>query len=283
MTCARRIVCLTEETTETLYLLGEQKRIVGISAYTVRPPTAKKKHPVVSAFIGGSVSKIKALKPDLVIGFSDVQAEFARRLIAEGLTVLITNQRSLTEILATIRLVGGLVGAERRADRLVASLERRLARAETEAKRLKRRPRVYFEEWDEPRITAIRWVSELIALAGGRPLFAGRSKSGRASKERLVSDREILAADPEVAIASWCGKPFDRKAFEARAGYAEMSAVRFGRVHELESSLILQPGPACLTDGLDALRRSMSFNSPAFASRKAASARRVIERVRCGR
>ncbi|OIO07897.1 MAG: cobalamin-binding protein [Elusimicrobia bacterium CG1_02_63_36] len=257
MTGPRRIVCLTEETTETLYLLGEQKRIVGISAYTVRPPQAKKRHPVVSAFIGGCISKIKTLKPDLVVGFSDVQAEFARGLVAEGLNVLITNQRSLKEILETIRLIGNIVGAGGKAKRLAASFERRLVRAETEAKRLARHPRVYFEEWNEPRITAIRWVSELIALAGGRPLFAKKSKSP-SSKGRVVSDAEILKADPEVAIASWCGKPFDRRAFESRPGYAEMSAVRFGRVHELESSLILQPGPACLTDGLDALRRAIS-------------------------
>lgn len=254
MTGARRIVCLTEETTETLYLLGEQRRIVGISAYTVRPPEAKRRHPVVSAFVGGSISKIKKLRPDLVIGFSDVQAEFARALIAEGLTVLITNQRSIREILETVSLVGGIVGAEAKAAKLVAALERRLAKAESAANRLKRRPRVYFEEWDQPRITAIRWVSELIALAGGRPLFAGKSKRPD-SKGRVVSDREILEAEPEVAIASWCGKPFDRASFEARPGYAATPAVRSGRVHEIDSSLILQPGPACLTDGLDALTR----------------------------
>lgn len=250
----RRIVCLTEETTETLYLLGEQKRVVGISAYTVRPPRAQRDKPVVSAFVGGSISKIKKLGPDLVVGFSDVQAEFARKLIAEGLTVLITNQRSLKEILAVIRLIGSIVGAEKKAARLAASFESRLAKAETAAKRLKRRPRVYFEEWDEPRITAIRWVSELIAVAGGRPLFAERSRRA-ASKHRVVSDRAILTADPEVVLASWCGKPFNGEAFASRPGYAAMSAVRRGRVHEVDSNLILQPGPACLTDGLDELSR----------------------------
>ncbi len=250
----QRIVCLTEEPTELLYLLGEEKRIVGISAYTVRPPQAKRDKPIVSAFIGGSIKKIQALEPDLVIGFSDIQAKLASELIAAGLQVLIFNQRSLSEILGVILTIGRLVGAEDRARTLVTSYEARLSAARARAERRPRRPRVYFEEWDDPMITGIRWVSELIEIAGGENVFKDRAEASLA-KDRFVTNEEVLARAPEVVLASWCGKPFDRARFEARPGYAELPAVRAGRVHELDPAIILQPGPACFTDGLDELER----------------------------
>ncbi len=253
----RRIVCLTEEPTEILYALGEQARIVGISAYTVRPPEAKATKPVVSAFIGGSVDKIVALEPDLVIGFSDIQADLARDLIAANLQVLIFNQRSLTQILDVILDLGRLVDARQRAEALVTGYVERLERAATRAARRIARPRVYFEEWDDPAICGIRWVSELIELAGGRDVFAARAH-GKLAKERFVRADEIIAADPEIYLASWCGKPFDRAAALARQAadgtpLSSITAARTGRVHEIPAEIILQPGPACLTDGLDAL------------------------------
>jgi iron complex transport system substrate-binding protein len=252
----RRIVCLTEEPTEILYALGEGDRVVGISAYTVRPPEAKRDKPVVSAFIGGSVKKIAALEPDLVIGFSDIQADLAAELIRANLPVLIFNQRSLQEILDVIVTVGRLVGAQDRAQELVAGYVAGLEAARARGAALPRRPRVYFEEWDEPLITAIQWVGELIEVAGGENVFADRS-NGKLAKERFVSHDEILAARPEVVAASWCGKPFDREAFESREGYDRMEAVREGRVFEIPSEIILQPGPACLTDGLAAIEAAV--------------------------
>lgn len=252
----RRIVCLTEEPTEILYRLGEGERVVGISAFTVRPPEARRDKPVVSAFIGGSVSKITALQPDLVIGFSDIQADLARQLIQANLPVLIFNQRSLQQILDVIVDLGRLVDRKPEAEALVASYVQRLEAAGAVAARRVVRPRVYFEEWDEPMITAIRWVSELIELAGGRSLFGERSL-GKLARERFVTAEEVVREDPEVVLVSWCGKPFDRAAFERRPGFARLSAVRSGRVHEIPSELILQPGPACLTDGLDALLHAL--------------------------
>lgn len=252
-----RIVCLTEETTETLYLLGEGRRVVGISAYTCRPPEARRDKPVVSAFIGGSIQKIKALDPDLVIGFSDIQADLAQRLVAENLQVLIFNQRSVQEILDTILVLGRIVGVEARAQSLVEGYVARLSAAEARAQQRAHRPRVYFEEWDDPMITAIGWVSELIELAGGQNVFRERAQ-GRHARERFVTSDEVLARKPEVYIASWCGKPFDRAAALAREGWSDLPAVKAGRVHELDPAIILQPGPACLTDGLDALERILS-------------------------
>lgn len=249
----RRIVCLTEEPTEILYALGEGERVVGISAYTVRPPEARQDKPVVSAFVGGSVEKIAALEPDLVIGFSDIQADLARDLIAANLAVLIFNQRSLQEILDVVLAVGRLVGREARAEALVAGYVRGLEAAAAESAARTQRPRVYFEEWDDPAICGIRWVSELLELAGGRDVFRERAR-GRQAKERFVNPAEIAAADPEVYLASWCGKPFDRAAALARPGLAGIAAVRAGRVHEIPAEIILQPGPACLTDGLAHLR-----------------------------
>jgi len=253
----RRIVCLTEETTEILYALGEQARIVGISAYTVRPPEAARDKPVVSAFIGGSVRKISALAPDLVLGFSDIQADLARQLIQANLPVLIFNQRSIQQILDVVLDLGRIVNQKARAEALVQGYIARLEHLAAEAARRTARPRVYFEEWDEPMISAIEWVSELIEIAGGRNVFADRAP-GKLARERFVSAEEVLAADPEVVLASWCGKPFERAAFEARPGFSRLAAVTAGRVHEVDPSIILQPGPACLTDGVDALSRLLA-------------------------
>ena len=250
----RRIVCLTEEPTEILYLLGEQERIVGISAFTLRPPEAPRDKPVVSAFVGGSVKKIRALQPDLVIGFSDIQADLAKRLISANLPVLIFNQRSIQQILDVIVDLGRLVDKKAAAEELVRGYVERLERVGAESARRASRPRVYFEEWDEPAIAAIEWVSELIELAGGHNVFRDRAR-GKLARERFVSAEEVVAADPEVVLASWCGKAFDRAAFEARPGFANLAAVQRGRVHEVPAEIILQPGPACLTDGLDFLVR----------------------------
>jgi len=245
----QRIVCLTEEPTEILYALGEQERIVGISAFTVRPPEARRDKPAISGFTGGSVKKIVALQPDLVIGFSDIQAELAKKLIANNLSVLIFNQRSISEILGVITDVGRLVNRAAAAEALVAGYIQRLERAAEVASGRAVKPRVYFEEWDEPMITAIQWVSELVELAGGRNVFADRAR-GKLARERFVSAEEVVRAAPDVVFASWCGKPFDRSLFEARPGFSELPAVREGRVIEVPSPIILQPGPACLTDGL---------------------------------
>ena len=244
-----RIVCLTEEPTEILYALGEDERIVGISAYTCRPPKAADDKKVVSAFIGGSIKKISALKPDLIIGFSDIQAELAHDLIKANLPVLIFNQRSLQEILDVIITIGSIVGRRAEATELVRGYIETIEAAKERTKAQKRRPRVYFEEWDDPRITAIEWVGELIEIAGGENIFADRS-SGKLAKERFVDDEEILEADPEIICASWCGKKVDLDSFEKREGYSEMTAIKNDEIHELEPEIILQPGPACLTDGL---------------------------------
>jgi iron complex transport system substrate-binding protein len=244
-----RIVCLTEEPTEILYGLGEQARIVGISAWTERPARARQSHPVVSAFTGGSVDKIRALEPDLCIGFSDIQGKLARELVEAGLAVLIFNQRSVGEILDVILRVGHLVGA---GDRALEWTDRLRTRLDEVASRDRRnRPRVYFEEWDEPQICGIRWVSELIEIGGGVDVFAERARAGSMAQSRTVTPEEVVQSAPDVVLASWCGKPFDPEAFAARPGFADLPAVREGRVHEVEPAIILQPGPAALTAGLD--------------------------------
>jgi iron complex transport system substrate-binding protein len=244
-----RIVCLTEEPTEILYGLGEQDRIVGISAYTVRPEGAKDAHPVVSAFTGGSVEKIRALDPDLCIGFSDIQGPLARELAEAGLSVLIFNQRSLSEILDVILRVGLLVGAEERARKWVAELQARVRACASRPR--PERPRVYFEEWDDPMICGIRWVSELIEVCGGEDVFSDRARSAAMAAGRTLEPEDVVAAAPEVVLASWCGKPFDREAFISRPGFGELPAVRSGRIHEIDPAIVLQPGPAALTAGLD--------------------------------
>jgi iron complex transport system substrate-binding protein len=251
----RRIVCLTEETTEWLYLLGREDRIVGISGYTVRPRRAREEKPRVSAFLNGKLDRIVALEPDLVIGFSDMQAALADQLIRLGLNVLVTNQRSVAQIFDTLRLVAGLVGAQADGEAWIERCQARHRQIADAAAAWPRRPRVYFEEWDEPMISAIRWVSELIELAGGEDVFAelGRQAMGR---DRVIADAlEPVRRAPELVIGSWCGKKFRPEKVAARPGWSEMPAVRAGRLHEIKSCDILQPGPAALTDGLEQLHR----------------------------
>ncbi len=254
----QRIVCLTEETTEWLYLLGEQDRIVGISGYTVRPRRARQEKPRVSAFLDGKIDRIVELQPDLVIGFSDMQAALADKLIRAGLNVLVTNQRSVAEIFATLRLVAGLVGRPSEAEAWITACQRRHREIAEAASGWPRRPRVYFEEWDEPMISAIAWVSELIGIAGGEDVFAelGRQRMGR---DRVIADPlEPVRRAPELIVGSWCGKKFRPERVAARPGWQDVPAVRDGRLHEIKSCDILQPGPAALTDGLEQLHRSFA-------------------------
>jgi len=245
-----RIVCLTEETTETLYLLGEERRVAGISGYTVRPARARREKPRVSAFVSANVEKILALRPDLVIGFSDIQADIARDLIKRGLNVLVFNQRSVAEILAMIRTLAAMVGAAERGAKLIAELEAGLEAIRARASRFALRPRVYFEEWDEPMISGIGWVSELIGIAGGEDIFADLARAPDA-RGRIVADpSEVVRRRPDIIVASWCGKKFRPERLRARPGWSEIPAVRDDRVFEIKSAEILQPGPAALTDGV---------------------------------
>ncbi|MGB8365927.1 MAG: cobalamin-binding protein [Rhizomicrobium sp.] len=247
----RRIVCLTEETTETIYLLGEQDRIVGISGYTVRPPQARTEKPKVSAFTSAKIEKILALKPDLVLGFSDLQASIASDLVSAGLEVHFFNQRSIEEILRMIEIVGAFVGAPEKALLLAEGYRRRLDKTRAVAAKLVRAPIVYFEEWGDPMISAIRWVSELIEIAGGRDCFPELSHS-HGAKGRVIADAaEIVRRKPDIVIGSWCGRRFPVDLVKARAGWDAIPAVIHGCVHEIKSSEILQPGPAALTTGLD--------------------------------
>jgi iron complex transport system substrate-binding protein len=245
-----RIVCLTEETVETLYLLGEEERIVGVSGYAVRPARVRKEKPRVSAFTSADIPKILALKPDLVMTFSDLQADIAAELIRAGIAVHAFNQRRIAGILDMVRTVGALVGAADRADELVAGYEERISRLAGSATAA--RPRVYFEEWDEPLITGIGWVSELIEIAGGEDCFAHlRDRQG--ARDRIIQHADVIAAAPEIIIGSWCGKKFRPEKVAARRGWEGVPAVAGGRLHEIKSTLILQPGPAALSDGLDRL------------------------------
>jgi iron complex transport system substrate-binding protein len=252
----QRIICLTEEPTEILYALGEEHRIVGISAYTERPAQARIDKPVVSAFIDGSVPKIVALKPDLIIGFSDIQSKLAAKLIAANQQVLIFNQRSIQEIFDVIVNIGRLVAKAEEAQELVRQYIKNIETCQDRTTKRNKRPRVYFEEWPDPMISGIQWVSELIEIAGGQDVFEDR-KAGKLAKDRFVTSEEVIAADPEVFLASWCGKPFDRAQVESRKGWSTISALQTGRIHEIDACKILQPGPACLTDGLEALETAI--------------------------
>jgi iron complex transport system substrate-binding protein len=244
----QRIVCLTEETTETLYLLGEGDRIVGVSGYTVRPPEARKK-PRVSAFITARFEKIEALSPDLIFAFSDLQADIVSELIKRGYPVVTFNQRSVAEILQMILMVGGLVGKGEQAAQLVTDLRRGLDDVRASAAALTRRPRVYFEEWDGPLISGIQWVEELVEIAGGDPIFP-ELRHKKLAKERIVEPDDVVRRNPEVIVASWCGKPVRQERIATRSGWHEIAAVRDGRIHEIKSAYILQPGPAALTEGV---------------------------------
>ena len=250
-----RIVCLTEEPTEVLYALGEEHRIVGISGFTVRPARARQEKPRVSAFTSAKIDRILALQPDLAIGFSDIQADIAASLIRAGVEVWISNHRSVEGILGYVRRLGAMVGASARADAYTEELGAIVAAARAQAALLPRRPKVYFEEWDVPPISAIRWVSELIGIAGGDDIFPQRAAASL-GRDRIIADPlEVVRAAPDIIIGSWCGKKFRPEQVAARPGWAEVPAVRDGQLHEIKSPLILQPGPAALTAGLAALQR----------------------------
>ena len=248
MSYPRRIVCLTEETTETLYLLGEGERVVGVSGYTVRPPEARSK-PKISAFINAKFDKIAALDPDLVLAFSDLQADLVAELARRGMNVVVFNQRSVVEILQMIRMLGGLIGCQSSAEQLADGLAADLERIRDAGARLPRRRRVFFEEWDEPLISGIRWVEELVEIAGGAPIFPELAAAALA-RDRIVDPSEVARRDPEVIFASWCGKKMRKATIVSRAGWDHVSAVRDDRIFEIKSTYILQPGPASLTEGV---------------------------------
>jgi iron complex transport system substrate-binding protein len=252
-----RIVCLTEETTETLYLLGEDWRIVGISGFTVRPPRARREKPRVSAFTSAKIDRIVALAPDLVLGFSDLQADIAAELVRAGIEVHVFNHRSVADIFRMIRTLGGMIGAEAKTAALCERLEQGLDRIRASAAALPRRPRVYFEEWDEPQISGIRWVSELVELAGGIDCFPELARESL-GKNRIIADPlEVPRRAPDLILGSWCGKKFRPELVAARPGWADVPAVRSGSLHEVKSSLILQPGPAALTEGVSAVHAAI--------------------------
>ncbi len=249
----KRIVCLTEEPTEVLYALGEQDRIVGISGFTVRPPRARKEKPKVSAFTSAKIDEILKLEPDFVVGFSDIQADIAAELVRRGVEVWISNHRSVDGILDYIRRLGRLVGTGERANAYADELERGLDAIEGEASRLPRRPKVYFEEWDEPIITGIRWVAELVRIAGGDDIFPELSVEPLAKARILANGDPVVERAPDIILGSWCGKKFRPEKLAARPGWDAIPAVRDGELHEIKSPLILQPGPAALTDGVAAI------------------------------
>ncbi|MCI0706196.1 MAG: cobalamin-binding protein [Ignavibacteriae bacterium] len=252
-TYPQRIICLTEETTETLYLLGCQDRIVGISGFTVRPMEARLEKPKVSTFLDANYEKIIALKPDIVFAFSDLQAEIAKELMLRGIQVVGFNQRSIQDILRMILTVGGIVGKQTEAQETVHKFEQRLEHISRQHNGSSR-PRVYFEEWGDPLISGIRWVSELIEIAGGEDIFSELREHHNA-KNRIVQPDEVLKRKPEIIIGSWCGRPFKKDQVKRRQGWELLPAIQNGRLYEVKSSIILQPGPAALTDGLDELVR----------------------------
>jgi iron complex transport system substrate-binding protein len=248
----RRIVCLTEETVETLYLLGEQDRIVGVSGYAVRPPRVRREKPRISAFISADIPKVLALDPDLVLAFSDLQADIVADLVRAGVAVHVFNQRDIAGILAMIHTLGGLIGEAGKADDLASRFEGRLADVAAAGRARASRPKVYFEEWDDPLISGIGWVSELISIAGGDDVFPQLAKE-KAAKDRIVAPQAVIEANPDVILASWCGKKVVPDKIRQRPGWDTIVAVGGNRIVEIKSPLILQPGPAALTDGLDAI------------------------------
>lgn len=259
----QRIVCLTEETTEWLYLLGEEARIVGISGYTVRPRRAREDKPKVSAFLSAKIDKILALRPDCVFGFSDLQADIAAQLIRHGVQVTVFNQRSVEEIFAMLYQVAAMVGQGERGMALLRDMRERLLAIEAAGRALPRRPRVYFEEWDEPAISGIRWVSELVGIAGGDDCFPELAVQPL-GKDRIIADgTEIVRRNPDVVVGSWCGKKFRPEKVAARPGWENVNAVRDAQLFEIKSADILQPGPAALTDGVEQLHRIITAWSAA--------------------
>ena len=253
-----RIVCLTEETTETLYLLEEDWRIVGISGFTVRPSRARKEKPKVSAFTSAKIGKILELEPDLVLGFSDLQADIAAELVRQGVEVHVFNHRSIEEILRMMRMLGGMIGCQEKTAELVGEMEASLQAIRESAAALPARPRVYFEEWDEPMITGIQWVSELVELAGGEDCFP-EMKHAALAKDRILADgNPVIERRPDIIIGSWCGKKFRPEKVAERPGFAAIPAVQNGELHEIKSADILQPGPAALTDGVRQIHEIIS-------------------------
>ena len=251
----QRIVCLTEEPTEWLYLLGQEARIVGISGYTVRPPRAREEKPKVSAYLSAKIDKIIELRPDCVIGFSDLQADIAAQLIRKGIQVTIFNQRSVAEIFSMMYQLSAMVGQVERGLALIHAMQQRLLAIGQAASALKRRPRVFFEEWHDPHISCIAWVSELIGIAGGDDCFPELAKEPM-GKDRIIADGlEIVRRDPDIIFGSWCGKKFRPELVAARPGWENVAAVRNDQLFEIKSSEILQPGPAALTDGVEKLHR----------------------------
>jgi iron complex transport system substrate-binding protein len=260
----RRIVCLTEEPTEVLYALGEQARIVGISGFTVRPPRARREKPRVSAFTSAKIARILELQPDFVVGFSDIQADIAAELIRAGVEVWISNHRSVDEILDYVRRLGALAGAAAKGLAYADELQRGLDEIAAAVPASARRPKVYFEEWDEPRITGIRWVAELVRIAGGDDIFPERAEKSLARDRILANDEDILARAPDIVFGSWCGKKFRPDTVAARPGWSEVPAVRDAQLFEIKSPIILQPGPAALTDGV----REMAAHIAAWRNRR---------------
>ena len=254
-----RIVCLTEETTETLYLLGEGHRVVGISGYTLRPPEARSK-PKVSSFISARYEKIEALEPDLILTFSDLQADIASELVKRGLPVFAFNQRSVAEILQMIRVLAGLIGCEAKGQALAAELERGLDDIRQSAKSFPSRPRTFFEEWDSPLISGIQWVEELVEIAGGEPIFP-ELREKRLAKDRIVQEDEVLRRKPDVILASWCGKRMKKSVITSRPGWTDLQAVAHDRIYEIPSTYILQPGPAALTEGVRRIHERLALSA----------------------
>lgn len=255
MTYPRRIVCLTEETTETLYRLGEGDRVVGVSGYTVRPPEARQK-PRISSFLHARYDKIEALQPDLILAFSDLQADITTTLVKRGYPVFTFNQRSVADIFQMIRVLAGIVGVAERGEALVAELTAGLDHIRAQARALPRRPRVFFEEWDEPLISGIRWVEELVEIAGGEPIFPDR-RCASLARDRIVTSADVIGAQPDVILGSWCGKPFRPERVKVRPGWDAIPAVRNGHLYEVKSAYILQPGPAALTEGVTRIHRCL--------------------------
>ena len=263
-----RIVCLTEETTETLYLLGEGDRVVGVSGYTVRPPEARRK-PRVSAFIHAKYEKIDALEPDLILGFSDLQANIAAELIKRGYPVMVFNQRSIAEILQMIRVLGALIGCTEKANRLISHLELEIDSIRAAAAQLPCRPRVFFEEWDDPLISGIRWVEELVEIAGGDSIFP-ELRDAKLGKQRIVSGEDVIRRQPDVIVASWCGKAVRRERIAQREGWQDVPAIRNGHIYEIKSAYILQPGPAALTEGVRQLHHIIARVAQVIGARSGA-------------
>lgn len=249
----KKIVCMTEESVEFFHAIGRSDVIAGVSVYAVRPEGVKKIHPVISAFTHANIKKILDIKPDLVIGFSDIQKDIARDLISEGIDVYISNQRSLEEILRYLWTIGHLIGEPEKTSEFISKLESKMNQARQQASQFSKRPKVYIEEWDDPKIAGIAWFSELVELCGGEDIARERSRSGSRASERFINDQEILSANPDIILASWCGKKVDRDSIKNRHGYSEMSAVKSGLVIELPPEIFLQPGPALFLEGIDQL------------------------------